>query len=149
MTTLNLKCSDLIASNCTYMIYLFPLCLWWQPLSLLIHSQWCIFFILQKKWVIGHGWGKKYDDLLWKNANKGVRGGKKWEKRKFSLYLRDKISFWGDKNINYLDNIHPCSFYVVDPLWIKKFGTRLHGVQPGKEALMFMWAHCIFLFSRR
>ena len=45
------------------------------------------------------GWfGKKYDDLLLKNAN---MRGKRWKKkkRKFSLYFGAKISFWGGRNI--------------------------------------------------
>ena len=51
--------------------------------------QGCIFFILQKIWVIG--WlGKKYDDLLIKNVQKRVRGGKD----EIFTVLGGKISFW-------------------------------------------------------
>ena len=46
-----------------------------------------------------------------KTQIKGVRGGNKGEKRKFSLYLGEKISFGKGgvgKIINYLDYKHPC-----------------------------------------
>ena len=57
-----------------------------------------------KIWVVG--WlGKKYDNLLRKNANiRGKRGN-------FHCIFGVKYHFGkggGGKNINYLDNMHPC-----------------------------------------
>ena len=76
-----------------------------------MNTQWCIFFIL-----LNVGWlGKKYDDLLRKNVN--IRG-KRWENRKkgkiFTVLGGKSIIFGkgGGKNINYLDNIHPCEYAV-------------------------------------
>ena len=56
----------------------------------------------------------------------GVTVEKTGEKRKLSLYLGEKISLWkkgGGQNINYFDNIHPCSLVhswsMADQKWTK------------------------------
>ena len=54
-------------------------------------------FSIDAKYKLLVGWGKKYHDLIRKNANIRVRGGKTGKKGKFFFYLGENYHFGGKR----------------------------------------------------
>ena len=109
--------------------------------------QGCIFLISPPPgggqiWRIGC-MGKKYDDLLRKNANIGGKRWKTGKKGKSSLYVGEKNIIFdkrgGGKNIFFWANIHPCMLQVG----LKHFDIVLMKINSRIEMFYLNWPRCV------